>query len=101
MNQPADKHGFSERFGSFFVHRIMAGWFMVGGTIMVLMDSIVLLPGGTVNINGTISSNLVLRLLYVIFPLFFVFIGWLVWHYKPFERFRAWMGRNLSDDPPR
>ena len=86
------------RFISFMTHRFVAAWFMVLGTLMALMDSYVLLPGKTLDFNGKPASNLLIRLLYVFFPLFVAFFGWLLWHYRPLDRFRAWMVRHLLDD---
>jgi len=101
MEPSMDKLSLYHRFMSFLTQRFLAALFMAIGGFIGLVDSYYLLPGKTINENGTLTSDMLSRLMSVVLPLFVACIGWLMWRYKPMDRFHAWMERNLSDDPPR
>lgn len=80
---------------NFFVRRIIAPAFIVGGAIIFLVSFPIILPGGTVLVDGQPSSDLVFRCFVVFFPLIVVFLGILLYRVKPY--FPNTVGQTKTD----
>jgi hypothetical protein len=74
------------RFFNFLVRRILAVSFAVGGVIISLTSMHAVLPGGTINVDGQPSTDLVLRWFAVGFPLVAAALGVALYRAKPFTR---------------
>lgn len=81
---------------NFFVRRIIAPAFIVGGSIIFIVSFPIILPGGTVLVDGQPSSDLVFRCFAVFFPLIVVLLGILIYRTKPY--FPNSVGRKKTDE---
>lgn len=72
------------------VRRIVAVVFAVGGVVVALASVHAILPGGTVNVDGVPSTDLVFRWSAVLLPLVVATLGVALFRVKPFTP-----GRNV------
>jgi len=72
------------RFFNFVLRRIVATGFMLIGLIVASSQARSLLPGGTVDVNGAPSGDLILRILAVGLPLFVSVFGVFLFRAKPY-----------------
>lgn len=69
---------------NFFVRRIVAVAFAVGGVAVALASAHAILPGGTINVDGVPSADLVFRWSAVLLPLVVAALGVALFRVKPF-----------------
>lgn len=69
---------------NFFVRRVMASAFIVGGLVLCFENLPDMLPGGTVLVDGVPSSDLVFRGVATFFPLLVSYLGFLLYRVKPY-----------------
>jgi hypothetical protein len=72
------------RFFNFAARRVVAPAFILGGCVVALSQVGALLPGGTVLVDGSPSSDLVFRLAAVLLPLLVAALGVALYRAKPF-----------------
>ncbi len=70
---------------NFLVRRIVAVVFAVGGLVMALVSVGAILPGGTINVDGVASTDLVFRWSAVLLPLVVATLGVALFRVKPFN----------------
>ena len=73
------------RIFNFLVRRVVAVGFIVVGLAVGLMSLPALLPGGTVNIDGSPTSDIALRLVSVFLPLVVGALGVALYRAVPFD----------------
>ena len=66
------------------VRRVMAIGFMLAGIMSTLLSAPTLFPGGTVNVNGEPSTDIVIRCFGVFMPLIVAALGLALFRAKPF-----------------
>jgi hypothetical protein len=66
------------------VSRVVAIGFMLAGIMSTLLNMPILFPGGTVNVNGEPSTDIVIRSFSVFMPLIVVALGLALFRAKPF-----------------
>ncbi len=69
---------------SFLVRRVVASAFSVGGLIIAVLNAPGLLPGGTINVDGSPSTDIVIRLISGAMPLLISALGLALYRAKPF-----------------
>lgn len=69
---------------NFTVRRVVATCFMVVGLIIAIVNVGVVLPGGTINVNGVPSTDIVLRIFSFAMPLFVAAFGIALFRAPPF-----------------
>lgn len=72
------------RFFNFLTRRVMASCFMFGGLILFIYGVPNLLPGGTVQVNGQPTDDIVFRLFSVLFPLIMTVLGIFLFRANPY-----------------
>ena len=72
------------RFFNFMVRRVVAVCFTVGGSYAALASVPIVLPGGTVVIDGARTDDMVIRAFTVVFPLVVALLGIALFRSKPF-----------------
>ncbi|WP_374582849.1 hypothetical protein [Pseudoduganella sp.] len=73
------------RLFNFIVRRIMSVAFAVGGLIMAVASFPYILPGGTIDIDGVPSDDLVFRWTAFMLPLIIAAFGVALYRAKPFN----------------
>jgi hypothetical protein len=73
------------RIFNFFVRRVVAVGFVVVGLVIGAVNLSSLLPGGTINVDGSPSSDIVLRLVAVLLPIVVAAIGVALFRVAPFD----------------
>jgi hypothetical protein len=69
---------------NFLVRRVVAPGFTVGGLIIAVINVPALLPGGTFNVDGSPSTDIVMRLVSVAMPLLVSALGLALYRAQPF-----------------
>jgi hypothetical protein len=72
------------RFFNFFTRRIMASCFICGGLILFVYGLPSILPGGTVQLNGQPTDDLVFRLFSALIPLIVTALGVFLFRANPY-----------------
>ena len=72
------------RFFNFVVRRVMALVFAIGGFILACTNIPAIFPGGTINVDGVPSDDLVFRWVAVVLPMVCATLGLALWRVKPF-----------------
>ena len=72
------------RIFNFLVRRVVAVAFVVGGVAIAFASVHAVLPGGTINVDGVPSSDLVFRWSAVVLPLVMALLGVGLYRAKPF-----------------
>jgi hypothetical protein len=80
------------RFIRFVLHRVFAVIFMVGGSLMSLMDGLWVLMGKPVGYNGQPNHSVAVKFFYVTMPLLIALMGWVLW------RTNSWWVRSPGQD---
>jgi hypothetical protein len=70
---------------NFLVRRVVAFGFIAIGLLVAASGVNGLFPGGSVQVNGVPSDDLVLRVALVLLPLLVVVLGVALYRVKPFE----------------
>ena len=73
------------RIFNFLVRRVVAVGFVVGGLVVGLVNLPALLPGGIVNVGGSPSSDIAIRLVAVILPMVVGALGVALYRVAPFD----------------
>lgn len=63
------------RFLNFLIRRVVATAFVSGGIILFIYGMPSILPGGTVQVNGEPTDDMVFRFFSALFPLVLVVLG--------------------------
>jgi hypothetical protein len=74
---------------NFFVRRVVAVGFMVIGLVIAIGNSPSLLPGHTIDVNGTPNDDIVMRCIAVFLPLVAAVLGLLLFRAKPYDPSKA------------
>jgi hypothetical protein len=69
---------------NFLVRRVMAVVFATGGFILTCTSVSVIFPGGTINVDGVPSEDLVFRWVAVVLPMVIAALGVALYRVKPF-----------------
>jgi hypothetical protein len=72
------------RFFNFLVRRVVAVGFVVVGSILAVVNLPSLLPGGTIHVDGSPSSDIVLRVVAVLLPIVVAALGVALYRVAPF-----------------
>jgi hypothetical protein len=72
------------RFFNFLIRRIMAVGFILGGIVLFIYGIPSILPGGTVQLNGQPTDDMVFRFFSALFPLIVVVLGIFLFRIKPY-----------------
>jgi len=70
---------------NFMARRVLAVAFIVVGLLISVFNAPVLLPGGTIPVNGVPEDDLVLRLVSVFMPLLVAALGVALFRSKPYD----------------
>jgi hypothetical protein len=73
----------------FALRRIFALMCIIWGSVIALINILYFFPGGQIEVNGVLTSDLFWRIFGVAFPLLFVIIGIVLFKAKPI---RPWRG---------
>ncbi|WP_295684784.1 hypothetical protein [uncultured Nevskia sp.] len=73
------------RLFNFLARRVVAPGFVVVGFLLAAFNIPNLFPGGTVNVDGIPSNDIVMRLSAVVLPLFAVVMGVAMFMAKPYR----------------
>ena len=80
--------GFSDiywRFFNFFVRRVIAITWVVIGLVIAFANVPLLLPGATIEVDGTSTDDLVYRVCAVVLPLLAAIAGVLLFRTEPYR----------------
>ena len=80
--------GFSDiywRFFNFFVRRVVAITWVVIGFVMACANVPLLLPGATIEVDGTSTDDLLYRVCAVVLPLLAAIAGVLLFRAEPYN----------------
>jgi hypothetical protein len=69
---------------NFLVRRVMAVVFAIGGFILACTSVPAMFPGGTINVDGVPSDDLVFRWVAVVLPMVVAALGVALFRVKPF-----------------
>ncbi|XLZ71019.1 hypothetical protein ABT364_03375 [Massilia sp. SR12] len=72
------------RFFNFFVRRVVAIAFIIGGIVLTASGIPSILPGGTINVDGIPSDDLVFRWVAFLLPLVLAAFGVALYRAKPY-----------------
>jgi H+/Cl- antiporter ClcA len=73
------------RIFNFLVRRVIAVGFVVVGFVIGLVNLNSLLPGGTIKVGGSPSSDIVFRLAAVLLPIVVTALGVMLYRVAPFS----------------
>jgi hypothetical protein len=73
------------RIFNFLVRRVVAIAFSIGGTVVALAGLPAILPGGTIDVNGVPSTDLIFRWAAVVLPFVVAALGVALYRAKPFN----------------
>jgi hypothetical protein len=69
---------------NFLARRVIATCFFLGGLVVAGSNITAVFPGGTISVNGYLSSDIFLRTAVVVIPLFMAVVGVLLFRSKPY-----------------
>ena len=69
---------------NFLARRVVATCFLFGGLVVAGSNITAVLPGGTISVDGYLSSDILLRIAVVVVPLFMAVVGVLLFRSKPY-----------------
>jgi hypothetical protein len=72
------------RIFNFLARRILASGFMLVGGLVALFNVPAVLPGGTINVNGTPSGDMFFRVVSVLLPLVVGILGIALFRSQPY-----------------
>jgi hypothetical protein len=73
------------RFFNFLVRRVLAAAFSIGGITLAYLNVEAIFPGGTINVDGVPSNDLVFRWIAFLLPLIIAVLGVALYRAKPFS----------------